>query len=147
MERKKKKRKTKHKIKWWMMVLGRMYICRKKGSKQNKKKDFHILKNEVFPFRFTFPIPLSVCVLSVCVCWMAPLMETGPAAILTHVCVLFWEGEVGRVGGRVLDFRVRATAHLILVNRNYHRNTGRLVELGGIVGGEVRRYNTITKIL
>lgn len=59
---KKKKRKTKHKIKWWMMVLGRMYICRKKGSKQNKKKDFHILKNEVFPFRFTFPIPLSVCV-------------------------------------------------------------------------------------
>ena len=78
---------------------------------------------------------------------MAPLMETCPTAILTHVCVLFWEGEVGRVGGRVLDSRVRATAHLILVNRNYHRNTGRLVELGGIVGGEVRKNNTIIKIL
>ena len=78
---------------------------------------------------------------------MAPLMETCPAAIFTHVYVLFWEGELGREGGRVLDSRVRATAHLILVNRNYHRNTGRLVELGGIVGGEVRKNNTIIKIL
>ncbi len=42
-----------------------------------------------------------------------------------YVCVCFG-------GGSWLDSRVRATAHLIPVNRSYHRNTGRLVELGGM---------------